>query len=92
MEPALAFCHFPSSTGFLIRGEDLVLQELSHSSIMFVHRLAVGSPLLVLHFHNILLQDGSYWTSIIDGLDPLFLKTLSLCNRSQSQFMQYKYV
>ncbi|KAG0340987.1 hypothetical protein BG000_010537 [Podila horticola] len=63
------------------------LQELSHSSILFVHHLVSESPLMELHVENVQLQDKQDWMLIVDGLDPVSLTMFRLCNSSHSQFV-----
>ncbi|KAI9242952.1 MAG: hypothetical protein BYD32DRAFT_482973 [Podila humilis] len=53
-----------------IQGTGTEIQELSHSSALFVHQLAYSSPLLELHFENIQLEGTHDWGLITDGLDP----------------------
>jgi hypothetical protein len=45
------------------------------------------SPLMELHVENVQLQDKQYWMLVVDGLDPKFLETFSLCYSSHSQFV-----
>ncbi|KAG0346883.1 hypothetical protein BG005_000469, partial [Podila minutissima] len=77
----------PRLTRLDIYGSGSVLHELSHSSILTVHRLIYSSPLMDLHFGNICLQDKSDWYLIIDNLDPLLLKAFDLCLNTANQFM-----
>ncbi|KAF8979385.1 hypothetical protein BGZ52_004956, partial [Haplosporangium bisporale] len=69
-----------------IRGTGTAPQELSHSSVLFIHRLAQSSPLGRLEFESVQMQDKHDWTVIVDSVDPSFLTKLGLCERSLSQF------
>ncbi|KAF9381801.1 hypothetical protein CPB97_007570 [Podila verticillata] len=69
-----------------IRGTGSAPQELSHSSVLFIHQLAHSSPLGRLEFEGVQMQDKHDWTVIVDSVDPSFLTKLGLCERSLSQF------
>ncbi|KAI9242953.1 MAG: hypothetical protein BYD32DRAFT_2547, partial [Podila humilis] len=46
-------------------------QELSHASILFIHKVAYGSPMMEYRRKNVLPQDRRDWALINDRLDSL---------------------
>ncbi|KAG0032574.1 hypothetical protein BGZ81_010624 [Podila clonocystis] len=76
----------PSLLSFQIRSTGLAVQELSHSSVLFVHQIAQSSLLGRLEFEGVQMRDKRDWTMIVDSVDPSFLTKLGLCERSLSQF------
>ncbi|KAG0079787.1 hypothetical protein BGZ92_000901 [Podila epicladia] len=68
----------PRLLGLQIHGTGSALQELSHSSVLFIHQIAQSSPLGRLEFEGVQMQDKSDWTVIIDSVDPWFLTKLGL--------------
>lgn len=48
---------FPQLTNLEIRGTDMLQQQLSHSSVLFVQRLLESIPLEELHIRNIQSQN-----------------------------------
>lgn len=77
----------PKLLSLQIRGTRLVPQELTHSSILFVHQLANESSLETLDFKGVRLQDLRDWTVIVDAVDPAYLKKLGLCDSCMDQFL-----
>ncbi|KFH63732.1 hypothetical protein MVEG_10425 [Podila verticillata NRRL 6337] len=72
---------FPFSPGLLslqIQGTWPSIQELSHSSVLFIHNLVCSSQLADLHFRNVQLQDRRDWTLILDSIDFSLLRILDL--------------
>lgn len=76
----------PRLLGLQIRGTGSTMQELSHSSVLFIHQLAHSSPLGRLEFEGVQMQDKRDWAVIVDSVDPSFLTKLGLCEGSMSQF------
>lgn len=70
-----------------IHGSESVLQQLSHSSVLFLHQLISSSPVMELRLKNVQMHDKRDWILIIEGLDPLSLETLHLCTSGSSQLM-----
>ncbi|KAG0336815.1 hypothetical protein BG000_006116, partial [Podila horticola] len=68
-------------------GSGSVLRELSHSSVLAVHRLIYSSSLVDLHLGNVYLQDINDWSLLIDSLDPLLLEMFDVCLNTAIQFM-----
>lgn len=68
-----------------IRGPGSSVQELSHSSVLFIHRIAFTSSLLELHFENVQLQVKHDWSLIVDVLSDSRLITFELCPSSLLQ-------
>lgn len=62
-------------------------QELSHSGVLFIHRLIFMSPLVELNVENVHLKDKLDWALIIESMDLGLLKYLDMCQRSRSQFI-----
>ncbi|KAG0037179.1 hypothetical protein BGZ82_003024, partial [Podila clonocystis] len=76
----------PRLLGLQIRSTGSAVQELSHSSVLFVHQIAQSSPLGRLEFEGVQMRDKRDWTVIVDSVDPSFLTKLGLCERGLSQF------
>ncbi|KFH69286.1 hypothetical protein MVEG_04101 [Podila verticillata NRRL 6337] len=71
-----------------IQGTGSSLQELSQLSVRFILRLIyLTSTMTELHLANVQLQDKRDWELIVDSVDPLSLKTFSLCAVNQRQLM-----
>ncbi|KAF9385761.1 hypothetical protein CPB97_004497, partial [Podila verticillata] len=66
-------------------GSGSVPQELTHSSILFIHQLVNESPLERLDLQGVQLQDARDWTVIVNAVDPEYLKNLGLCKNSLRQ-------
>lgn len=54
------------------------MQELSHSSVLFLHQLILTYPLVELHLTNVQLQDDQGWMLLLESVDLVLLKTLDL--------------
>lgn len=70
-----------------IHGTESLLQELSHSSALFIHRLLYSSPLVELSLENIRLKEDRDWHFIMESIDLALMESLSLCKSSTSQLM-----
>ncbi|KAF8933126.1 hypothetical protein BGZ52_008542, partial [Haplosporangium bisporale] len=68
----------PRLLSLQIQGTWPSIQELSHSSVLFIHNLVCSSQLVDFHLRNVKLQDGCDWTLIIDSIDFSLLKILDL--------------
>ncbi|KAF9381802.1 hypothetical protein CPB97_007571, partial [Podila verticillata] len=77
----------PQLLSLQIRGTGLVSQDLTHSSILFIHQLASESSMETMDFKGVRLQDPRDWTVIVDVMDPAHLKKLGLCESSMDQFL-----
>ncbi|KAG0032916.1 hypothetical protein BGZ82_006330 [Podila clonocystis] len=63
------------------------MQELSHSSVLFLQQLLFSSPLVELHFRNVQLQGQHDWLLVIDSMDLSLLQTLDLSEHGAMQFL-----
>lgn len=70
-----------------IRGTGSILQELSHSSVLFLLRVTYSSILFGIRFKNVVIQDKRDWVLIYDSFDPLWKAILGLSDSSNSQFL-----
>ncbi|KAG0345351.1 hypothetical protein BG005_001330, partial [Podila minutissima] len=70
-----------------VQGTELAQQELSHSTVLFIHRLIFMSPLVEIFIEEVLLQDKRDWALIVEGMDPSLSKTFGLYTSSYTQFM-----
>lgn len=70
-----------------IRGTWPNVQELSHSSVLFLQRLIFSSSLAELCLWSVQLQDKHDWVLVIDSMDLLLLETLDLGYRSVHDFI-----
>lgn len=61
--------------------------ELSHASVLYVHRVVLSSLLMELFLENIQLQDKCDWKLIVDSLDSTVLETFGLCEKSTAQLI-----
>ncbi|KAG0015964.1 hypothetical protein BGZ81_011445 [Podila clonocystis] len=77
----------PQLMSLRIQGTESVPQELSHSSVLWVHQLVFGAPLADLSFEHVLFQDKSDWALMVESLDMLMLESFDLCETSQNQMM-----
>lgn len=51
-------------------------QELSHASMLFVHRIMYANPQTDLVFQNVQPQDKRDWSLIVDSMDPSFSRII----------------
>lgn len=65
-------------------------QLLSHTSVLFIHRLIQSSPLAEMYFQRVLLQDKRDWGIIVESIEPLLLEALGLCQGSTTQLMDVR--
>ncbi|KAG0082740.1 hypothetical protein BGZ93_009208 [Podila epicladia] len=77
----------PQLLSLRVQGTESVLQELSHSSVLWIYRLVFGAPLVDLAFEYVLFQDKNDWGLIVDSLDMEALESFDLCETGQSQLM-----
>ncbi|KAG0018326.1 hypothetical protein BGZ82_000464 [Podila clonocystis] len=80
-----SFVEAPRLLCLEIHGTGSTLQELTHSSVLFIHQLAYKSSLEKLEITGVRLQSANDWTLIVDAVDPAYLKTLGLCGNCSSQ-------
>lgn len=71
---------------FTIQGSGSAPQELSHLSVLWIHRLVYVSPLVMMHITDVQLQDYLDWVLMVDSMDPLLFQTFSLCSITSGQF------
>ncbi|KAG0340205.1 hypothetical protein BG004_006521, partial [Podila humilis] len=60
--------------------------QLSHATVLFLHRLLYSSPLLEFKMENLELEVLSDWVLIVDIMNPELLRTIDFCENSQNQF------
>ncbi|KFH74050.1 hypothetical protein MVEG_01263 [Podila verticillata NRRL 6337] len=70
-----------------VHGTESLLQDLSHSSALFIHRLLYSSPLVELSLENVRLREDHDWHFIMESIDLALMESLSLCMSSASQLM-----
>lgn len=75
----------PGLLSLEIRGTGSTLQELSHSSVLFLHELVSTSLLVELRLENVVLQDKYDWVLIFEAMDPSLVRTCQLCERGINQ-------
>ncbi|KAG0340651.1 hypothetical protein BG000_011429 [Podila horticola] len=68
----------PRLLSLQVNGSSSVIQELSHSSVLFLQHLIFSSPLVELHLKNVQLQDKRDWALLVDTVDLTSLQTLDL--------------
>lgn len=73
-----------------VQGTGSAEQELSHTSVLFLHQLVYAASLLELHLEHIQLQDKRDWVFVVESADPVLLKTYGLVGSSYIQFMSTK--
>ncbi|KAF9332221.1 hypothetical protein BG006_004909 [Podila minutissima] len=84
----LDLCPSPEAPQLLslqICGTGLAPQAFTHSSVLFIHRLAHESMLERMDFKGVQMREASDWTVIMDAVDPAYLKSLGLCESSMNQ-------
>ncbi|KAG0340654.1 hypothetical protein BG000_011432 [Podila horticola] len=69
-----------------------VVQELSHSSVLFLQRLIFSSPLVELHLRSVQLQDKRDWILVIDIVDLSLLQVLDLGEHGFMQLLSMPHV
>ncbi|KAF9309334.1 hypothetical protein BG003_009875 [Podila horticola] len=74
----------PQLLSLRIQGTESALQELSHPSVLWIHRLLFGAPLVDLAFENVLFQDKGDWGLMVENLDMAILESFELCETSQT--------
>lgn len=80
----LSTISFPKLKHLEIHGTiQVVAQELSHSSVLFVQELICAGALAELRLQDIQLQDMQDWVPIIESKGPSL--SLNLCKRSDNQ-------
>ncbi|KAF9298899.1 hypothetical protein BGZ74_009188 [Mortierella antarctica] len=57
-----------------VQGTESALQELSHSSVLWIHRLVFSASMVDLAFEHVLFQDKSDWGLMVDSLDVAVLE------------------
>ncbi|KAG0018941.1 hypothetical protein BGZ81_010015, partial [Podila clonocystis] len=60
----------PSLLCLHIRGTGSILQEISHSSVLFTLDMVLASSLVELHFENVRLQEERDWDLLVESMDP----------------------
>ncbi|KAG0028535.1 hypothetical protein BGZ82_008394 [Podila clonocystis] len=70
-----------------VGGSSSAVQDLSHTSILFLQQLIFSSALMELRFRNVQLQDKSDWVLVIDSIDLSLLQTLDLGEHGAIQFL-----
>ncbi|KAI9235669.1 MAG: hypothetical protein BYD32DRAFT_438126 [Podila humilis] len=73
-----------------VQGTKSAEQELSHTSVLFLHQLVHVGSLMELHLEHIQLQDKRDWVFAVESADPALLKTYGLVGSSYIQFMSTK--
>ncbi|KFH63801.1 hypothetical protein MVEG_10494 [Podila verticillata NRRL 6337] len=76
----------PRLLSLQIQGAERNVQKLSHSSVLFIHRLICSSSLVELCFQNVQLLEKSDWDLIVESMDVSLLQTLDL---GEHDFMQF---
>lgn len=71
----------------VFRGIGPKVQELSHSSTLFVHQLIYTSPLEDFQFLDVTLQQKLDWRLIVGAVDFELLRFIDLCPKSTNQLI-----
>ncbi|KAG0340664.1 hypothetical protein BG004_006329 [Podila humilis] len=70
-----------------IAGTETSTQNLSHTSVLVVHRWVCAFPLTELVIEGVAMQYALDWLLVLDGLDFSRLGKLTLCNRGLQQII-----
>jgi len=71
----------PQLQCLVMQGTGSVPHQLSHDSVLFVHRLVYSSPLATLSLQNIDLRGTGNWELIVDAIDNSLFETAALLDR-----------
>lgn len=68
-------------------GSESVQQELTRASVSFVQQVISSSPLEEMNIGLVQLQDTQDWVRLVESMEPMLLRKVSLSGSSYDQFM-----
>lgn len=70
-----------------IQGTGPGIQELSHSSVLILHKLFLHSSLIELHLRGVQLRDERDWVLLVESMDFLLLVALDIGEATMQQLI-----